>query len=187
MASGSYRVRIDTENAALPRRSPPSRRSRPRPRRLRRGSFLAVAALASWWEGTLRWRSPASRASVLAGIGAIVVLALSAGHEGQQETSRRWLARMPASARAALRRPSLAAALVLAWAALAGAVLVRDVTDMCNNLCVRGRPETLSKLIGELTRHPAGRAAFSLLWIAVGVALALAGRVARSRDRSGTP
>lgn len=140
---------------------------------------LTGAAAASWWEGTFRWESLAAHVSVIGTIAGVVLLAVLAGRGRQCQTTRRWLAGIGPSIAAAWRARAATSLLVAAWAVLAAAVLGWDLASLELG---SSRDPTLSSLIGHLSRHVAGRAALSLAWLALGVALALGGR---ARWRSG--
>jgi len=136
-----------------------------------------VALCWAGWDGTLRWQSTAAHAGVPGAIAAVVVIALAGGHGRQLSDSRAFAGEAVRAVRRGLRRPSLAAALVLGWVLLAAAVLAWDLNSL---LAASRRLPTLSRLSGELTRHEAGRAALGLAWITLGTAIAL-GRRAPAR------
>ncbi|HTW98072.1 MAG TPA: hypothetical protein VMD59_04805 [Acidimicrobiales bacterium] len=140
---------------------------------------VAGAAGGSWLEGTLRFASVAALASVLAAEATALLVALAAGRGRQQAATRRFLSSAWSGARRGLRHPTLVGMLVLAWGLLALAVLAWDLTSL-----VAASPHlpTLSRLSGDVTRHHLGRAALSLVWLALGATIALGGR---TRGRHG--
>ena len=128
------------------------------------GAVLIVAG--AWWEGDRAWPTGAARVSVAATIAGVVVTALVAGRGRQRTTSARW-ARGTVEQLATARPLYRAGAAV--WAFLVAAAVAWDLVSFT---AASHRLPTFSRLAGDLTGHPAGRAVAAAAWLLVGLALA---------------
>lgn len=161
-----------------PRRAPPWQR-------IGVPAAAGVAGLAlSGWVGTLSRTDVGSGAAVLSAVGAALAVAVVAGRDRQRSSTSEWLA---SAGRGALRRRAStpgAWTAGLVWVALIAATVGWDLYALF--AASSGLP-TLSRLIGAVTAHRAGRAAVFAGWLVLGVVVALGwrrpgrrhGRVAR--------
>ena len=136
---------------------------------------VAVMALVDW-EGTLRYETDASRASIGASIGATVVIALLLGGGRQQHPSGQWLRGVAAR----MRSPAVAASYLAGigiWIVLVAAIVTWDLFSFLGQ---RSDLPTLSNLLGRLSGRHLGRSLLYLLWLGTGAYLA-AGRRAKGR------
>lgn len=137
------------------------------------GRAAAAAGIASMaaWEGVQGRQSVASHASILAVVGGTLALAAVAGRRRQRCRTGDW-------ARGLLRsRGTAPVAGSVLWAVL---VVVTVGWDLASFLAQRRWLPTLSRLIGAVTDHPAGRGALFACWIALGLYLALGWRRPRA-------
>jgi hypothetical protein len=134
--------------------------------------FLAGGGLAGW-EGFQSWSTRSAHWSVALIIVGAVGVAVAAGIGRQALKSRRWLSSSSTSVRTWRRDPTRYGAAVIVWIVLFFSVAGLDVYAL-----LRGSQDvpTLSRLVGDVTSHPLGRAAFFAVWMIVGAYLALAGR-----------
>lgn len=157
------------------------------PRRSR--ALLASGAAAGLgvcaWEGTLVQRSPAAHASVLAMIAAALALAVLVGRGRQRAPSADWLRHGLETLHGDLtgrgRRPAALWAGTLLWVALVAATVGWDLNSFAHQ--AHDLP-TLSRLVGDVTRHDWGRALVFAAWLALGTFLVAGGR-GTPRRRSG--
>lgn len=145
------------------------------------------------WEGVLRQDDAEAHWSVLAVIAAVLVTAAVAGRGRQRRRSIAWARRggsavlHPISA-AGLRargrpgegsfpgpgrRPASLVAGTVAWTVLIAATIGWDLYSFAAQ--AHGLP-TLSRLFGDVTVHPVGRAVVFAGWLALGAYLAAGGR-----------
>ncbi len=164
---------------------PPGRRARPSSRRLA-GLALAGPALAGLvvWEGTQERYSTASHASVLAVIGAVLVLALFAGSGRQHDTSRAWVRALFRAPRTLLvsGRDTSPAAGAIVWVLLIASTIAWDMVSFALQ---RHSLPTLSRLFGDVTDHGWGRALVFAAWLLLGLYLATAWRLPQGWARTG--
>lgn len=153
------------------------------------GLAVALAAFAGW-EATLGRFSLEGRVGVGAAIGAALLLALATGRGRQRKPSATWAADGGRAAWAALRAqgPARAPAAVLAglglWVVVVLGTIGWDVTSV-----VRQLPSlpTLSRLVGDVTRHDWGRGLLVGAWGALGAYLAAGWRRPVSTPEAATP
>jgi hypothetical protein len=133
---------------------------------------LAALALVIW-EGFQGRYSTGSHASVLAVIAGIGALALLAGRGRQRSRSSTWLRGAGAASRVlptAGRARTAAVAGAIVWVLLITATVGWDAASFAAQS--RALP-TLSRLFGDVTDHGWGRALVFAAWLALGVYLAL--------------
>jgi len=146
-------------------------------------SSVAVIGLAAltWWEGSQRVQTSPAQVSVAVPIAVIVLGGLILGAGRQRQASRAWLAQDVRTVSHGESWTWPFAAGVIIWILLLGAVFGWDVYSF-----LRQSPAlpTLSYLIGRITRFHLGRSGLYLVWLAVGLWLALAQRQRRPSDNS---
>lgn len=144
-------------------------------------ALLAAGAAAALgvcaWEGTIVQSSPTARVSVLAVIAVALVVAGVAGRARQREPSGAWLGHglqtLVADLTGRGRRPAALWAGTLLWVVLVAATIGWDLNSFAHQ--AHDLP-TLSRLVGDLTRHDWGRALLFAAWLALGAFLVAGGR-----------
>ncbi|MDA8296230.1 MAG: hypothetical protein M0004_06525 [Actinomycetota bacterium] len=136
---------------------------------------LLVGAGCASAVGALRRDAPPDRLLVLACAFTVLGAAVRLGHQGQRRSSASWVASSAhAVARFRASRPYDLA--VAAWVLVVLAVAGVDLAFLADR---SPRDPTLSRLIGDLTAVPAGRAVLFGAWLAWGGWVALGWRRAR--------
>ena len=164
-------------------RSVLGRRVWPLPRLVAGPALLGLVA----WEGLQHRYSVASHASILAVIGATLLLALVAGRTRQRRRSRTWLGDGWSAVREQLvrrRARTAAAAGALGWVLVISATVGWDGYSFAMQ---RHSLPTLSRLFGAVTGHDWGRALVFAAWIALGLYLAVGWRLGPQGRRTDDP
>ena len=139
------------------------------------GAVLAgVLVGLSAFEGTLERDSAWAHASVAGAVVLALVAAVVFGRGHQRRVARSWVSGAVAGWRRA--GPAYRSGVVL-WAVLLAAAVGWDLASFAAQS--HDLP-TLSRIIGAVSRHPAGRGVLFGLWLAAGTYLAL-GRRAKGR------
>lgn len=156
-----------------------------RPRWLVALATAIVALALAAWEGTIGQGSATAHVSVLAVIALAIVTATLAGRGRQQATSADWVRRgagaMWGDVTGTSRRPRTRVFGTLAWIVLVAATIGWDLTSFVHQ--AHDLP-TLSRVVGDVTRHEWGRALVFAAWLALGAYLSVGGR-RRCRARAG--
>ncbi len=136
---------------------------------------IGLGALAlSAWEGTVVQSSARAHASVLAVIGVTLATAGLVGRRQQRRRSADWARRAGAVLDPGGRRRPVALVVgTVAWAVLVAATIGWDLNSFVHQ--AHDLP-TLSRLVGDVTRHDWGRALVFAAWLALGAYLAMGGR-----------
>ena len=136
---------------------------------------IGLGALAlSAWEGTVVQSSARAHASVLAVIGVTLATAGLVGRRQQRRRSADWARRAGAVLDPGGRRRPVALVVgTVAWVVLVAATIGWDLNSFVHQ--AHDLP-TLSRLVGDVTRHDWGRALVFAAWLALGAYLAMGGR-----------
>lgn len=139
---------------------------------------LALAALAlAGWQGTIDQRSTTAHVSVLAVIAVALVTATVAGRGRQRATSADWVRHgadtMWGDLTGANRRPPALVAGTFVWVVLVAATIGWDLNSFVHQ--AHDLP-TLSRVVGDVTRHQWGRALVFAAWLGLGAYLSVGGR-----------
>ena len=137
---------------------------------------IGLGALAlSAWEGTLVQSSARAHASVLAVIGVTLATAALVGRRQQRQRSTDLARRAGAvlDPGGGGQRPAALVVGTVAWVVLVAATIGWDLNSFVHQ--AHDLP-TLSRLVGDVTRHDWGRALVFAAWLALGTYLAMGGR-----------
>lgn len=141
-------------------------------------AVLGVAALGLCaWEGTIVQSSSTAHWSVLAVIAVALLATALAGRSRQRETSAEWLRHGATTLRgdvtgAGRRSPAMVAGTAV-WVVLVAAAIGWDLNSFVHQ--AHDLP-TMSRLVGDVTRHEWGRAIMFAAWLALGAYLVAGGR-----------
>jgi hypothetical protein len=157
---------------------PETQRMRWSPARWLVALAVAVAALAlASWEGTIDQSSATAHVSVLALIAVAIVTAMLTGRGRQRATSADWVRQgagaMWGDVTGAHRRPPVLVVGTLAWIVLVAATIGWDLTSFVHQ--AHDLP-TLSRVVGDVTRHQWGRALVFAGWLGLGAYVSVGGR-----------
>lgn len=136
---------------------------------------VACGVTLSVWEGTTTRDTATTHASVLAVIALAAAVALAVGRHRQRARTRAWVL---AGVRRARGHGFVEIAGVAGWVVLICATIGWDLWSFS-----QGAPHlpTLSRLVGDVTRHEWGRALVFALWLTLGAVIALGWRRAKAR------
>ncbi len=133
--------------------------------------YTAIGLIAvgfSLWEGGQPFTTTAAHISIALAIVAIVITALVIGLKHQEATSMDWLRSTIRSIGRFAGRPNLQGWGVIIWLLLFLAVFGWDLNSFLRQ---QADLPTLSRIIGNLTKHYAGRTVLVTAWLAGGLYL----------------
>jgi hypothetical protein len=153
---------------------------RPAGARHRRSAVVGAVACGwaalSAWQGTVFRNTPTARWTTLGVVAAALLAAGLAGRGRQRETSPEWARRASRALGGSLADGAVPAGRVagaVGWVLLITATIAWDLVSF---IAASPQLPTLSRLVGDVTEHPWGRAVVFAGWLALGAYLALGWR-----------
>jgi tellurite resistance protein TehA-like permease len=138
-----------------------------------------IVAVFSLWEGGQPFTTTAAHISIGLAIVAIAIITIGNGLHRQEVKSMDWLRSTGKAIRSFIRRPNLQGVGVAIWLLLFLAVFGWDLNSFLRQ---QADLPTLSRIVGDVTRHYAGRAILVVAWLAGGWYL-VAGQLTKRTNR----